>query len=121
MEQKLHNWNEITVSATIMQMVLSNPLTGETATNRIKQIGFMGIMYQMHLMNMDTTVKNIMEASQLSRAGIFEVANPLIKKQLLVEETVLNAIGRGRATRLYIPEAVFDKAQQFPLFQTIRR
>lgn len=99
-----------------MRIILSQPLEEETATNRIKQIGFMGVMYQMYLMNMDTTVRSIMEVSNLSRAGIFEVAEPLIARGILAEETVLNTAGRGRATRLFIPPELFDRIQEMSPF-----
>lgn len=69
-------------------------------------------MYQMYLMNLDTTVRSIMETSKLSRAGIFEVAEPLIQRGLLAEETVLNSAGRGRATRLFIPEELFERLKE---------
>lgn len=101
-------WQSSTFTAAVMRLVLQNPLGGETATNRIKQIGFMGIIYQMRAVGLDTTVSEIMRASTLSRAAIFEVATPLIERGLLREEKVLNTMGRGRASRLYIPEHIFN-------------
>lgn len=119
MTHSMHDWNTVSFSASVMKTILSQPLADETPTNRIKQIGFMGVIYQMHLMNMDTSVRSIMEISNLSRAGIFEVAGPLIERGLLAEEMVLNAAGRGRATRLYIPDQLFARVKEISPFPNL--
>ena len=43
-----------------MKQILENPLEGETATSRMKQIGMINVIYQMQMTNIETTINNIM-------------------------------------------------------------
>lgn len=85
--------------------ILENPLENETAASRLKQIGLMIILKQMADKNVETTVTKIIEMTGLSRPATFVLMKPLTDRGLLVEETVLNSQGRGRATRFVIGSA----------------
>lgn len=93
-------------TAFTMKQILENPLAGETATSRMKQIGMINVIYQMQLTNIEATINNIMNISRLSRDAVVESTTPLVARNLLREEQVLNSAGRGRAFRFVIPDEV---------------
>ncbi|MCY1740689.1 hypothetical protein [Ensifer sp. SL37] len=86
--------------------ILNNPLAGETAASRLKQLALVYIIYHMQVKGIEPSAKNIKEKAGLSLPGVHEMTGYLIARGLLVEETVLNAIGRGRASRFVIPNEV---------------
>jgi hypothetical protein len=93
-------------TAFTMKQILENPLEGETATSRMKQIGMINVIYQMQMTNIETTINNIMNISRLSRDAVVESTTPLVARKLLREEQILNTAGRGRAFRFVIPDDV---------------
>jgi hypothetical protein len=102
--------HRLVFAAFIIKRILENPLPGETPTSRIKQIGMINLIYQMQVTNIDTKVTNIMKLSQLSRIAVMESATPLVRRDLLREEQVLNSSGRGRALKFVIPEHIMGPA-----------
>lgn len=89
-------------TATAVQEILDNPIEGETASHRMKQIGFLCFVHQLQIAGMDTTISQIMSLTGLQRTSIVEFVAPLVKRNLLVEHSVRNAAGRGRATMLTV-------------------
>lgn len=89
-------------AATAMQEILDHPIEGETASHRMKQIGFLCFVHQLQLAGMETTISHIMAVTGLQRTSIVEFVAPLVKRNLLVEHNVKNAAGRGRATMLTV-------------------
>ncbi|MCO6181110.1 MarR family transcriptional regulator [Ciceribacter sp. RN22] len=89
-------------SEAVIQQVLSESLDDETAAGRVKQIGLMAILDYMRANDIDPTVTNIIKITGLSRQAAFVLMEPLVRRGLLVEETVRNTQGRGRAKRFVI-------------------
>lgn len=83
----------------VTKQIFGNPLHNETAASRIKQVGLMVLLRQMGNQKIETTVANIIKTTGLSRPAIFVIMKPLTDRGLLIEETILNVQGRGRATR----------------------
>lgn len=95
-------------TATAIQLILDNPIEGETASNRMKQIGFLCFVHQLQVAGMDTTVSQIMSLIGQKRAHIVEFVAPLKKRNLLVEHTVRNAAGRVE-TKLTVPPDILRR------------
>lgn len=95
-------WPEATFCETVANRIFDTPLPDETAASRVKQVGLMVLLRLMYNRKVETTVSNIVEASGLSRPAIFVIVKPLTDRGMLIEETVLNVEGRGRATRFTI-------------------
>lgn len=96
-------------AATAMQEILDHPIEGETASHRMKQIGFLCFVHQLQLAGMETTISHIMAVTGLQRTSVVEFATPLVKRNLLVEHNVKNATGRGRATMLTVSPAFLQR------------
>ncbi|NTA59790.1 MarR family transcriptional regulator [Agrobacterium tumefaciens] len=86
-------------AATALKEVLDCPIEGETASARMKQIGFLCLIHQLQIAGADTTFTNIMTLTGLQRTSIAEFVAPLVARKLLVESHVRNTIGRGKATK----------------------
>lgn len=86
---------------------------GETASSRLKQVGLMTILYEMHNGRVPLTTANITEYTGLTRGGFDDAVELLIKRGLLEETVSLNAIGRGRSRMFHIPESIFDRLKHF--------
>ncbi|CUX53834.1 MarR family transcriptional regulator [Rhizobium oryzihabitans] len=91
-------------AATVLKEVLDCPIEGETASARMKQIGFLCLVYQLQIIGTDTTFTNIMAITGLQRTSIAEFVAPLVARKLLVMHHVRNTIGRGKATKVEIPQ-----------------
>lgn len=86
----------------VTSRIFDDPIEGETAASRVKQLGLMVLLRQMGKRNIETTVTNLMKTSGLSRPALFEIMPSLTRRGLVAEETVLNIQGRGRALRYVI-------------------
>ncbi|TCU21298.1 hypothetical protein EV130_111155 [Rhizobium azibense] len=107
---QLHN---IAFSAFIFQEIFDNPLEDETPQSRLKQIGMMSILYIMHQGHDTLTLSNIVETTGLTRTGVTETVDPLVRRGLLTESFVKNSMGRGKARRFEIAPAILDKIRIF--------
>ncbi|WP_320409377.1 MULTISPECIES: MarR family transcriptional regulator [unclassified Aureimonas] len=92
---------------------MNKPLDDETASSRLKQVGMMTVLYDMHIGNKPLTVANITETTGLTRGGVDEAVAFLVLRGLLVETKTTNSMGRGRARLFHIPESIFDRLRHF--------
>lgn len=74
--------------AIIQDQILGEPFSEETATSRLKQI----------------------EVTGLTRGGVIETIDPLVKRGLLIQTIGRNAMGRGTARQFEIAPAVRSAA-----------
>lgn len=102
-------WHNIAFSAFIFHEVLDNPLEDETPQSRLKQVGMMSILYIMHQGHQPLTLSNIVEITGLTRTGVTETVDPLVRRGLLTERFVKNSMGRGKARQFEIAPMVLEK------------
>ncbi|MEK1851479.1 MAG: MarR family transcriptional regulator [Phyllobacterium sp.] len=107
------HWHSLSFAAMILREIMDNPLENETASSRLKQIGLMSVLYYMHLGNKQLTLANITEETGLTRGGVYETVEFLIKRNLLNETEIKNSMGRGRARQFTIPTAIFERIRHF--------
>ncbi|MGK6315612.1 MarR family transcriptional regulator [Neorhizobium sp. DT-125] len=92
---------------------MDNPLDGETAQSRLKQVGMMSVLYYMYIGRRPLTLSNIVEETGLTRGGINESVDQLIKRNILIEKKIRNSMGRGRARLFEISPHIFEKLEAF--------
>ncbi|HQS49944.1 MAG TPA: MarR family transcriptional regulator [Xanthobacteraceae bacterium] len=102
-------WHNITFSALILRLILDNPLEGETPQSRLKQIGMMSVLYYMHQANRPLTIMNIVEFTALTRGGVTEAIDQLVRRKIVTESIVRNSMGRGQARELKISPDIFKR------------
>lgn len=108
---KSHNtsmWTQLNFPAVVMRHIIEKPVEGETPSGRLKQVGMMSVIYYLQMDGQETTVNNIIRYSGVSRSAFFEIIPPLLARNLLREERILNAAGRGRASKFFIPDEFFE-------------
>ncbi len=91
-------------AATALKEILDYPIEGETGSARMKQIGFLCLIHQLQIAGADTTFTNIMAITGLQRTSIVEFVAPLVARKLLIESHIKNTMGRGKATKVEIPQ-----------------
>lgn len=106
-------WQNLAFSAFIFREILDNPMGDETPQSRLKQIGMMSVLYIMHQGHQALTISNITEITKLTRTGVAETIDPLVKRGLLTETIVKNSMGRGKARQFEIAPEIFDKIRNF--------
>lgn len=89
--------DSLAFSALASRMILDDRLPDETAQARLKQIGMMNVLQYMLELGRELTVSAIVTETGLTRTGVNEVLDPLVRKGLLVERVGTNAMGRGKA------------------------
>lgn len=94
---------------TAITRIFDVPIEEETPAARVKQIGIMVLLDYMRAQNIEPTMTNIIEMAGVSRQAAFAITAPLVKRGLLIEESIPNSMGRGRATRLIINDRMFWK------------
>lgn len=107
------SWRALSFTAFTMREIMDNPLEGETASSRLKQVGLMSVLYCMHVGKQPLTLAAITAETGLTRGGVYETVAYLLKRGLLDETEIKNALGRGKARRFSIPEGVFERIRQF--------
>jgi hypothetical protein len=107
------SWRALSFTAFVMREIMDNPLEDETASARLKQVGLMSVLYCMHVGNQQLTLAAITAETGLTRGGVYETIAYLLKRSLLDETEVKNALGRGKARRFSIPERIFERIRQF--------
>ncbi|MGK9086094.1 MarR family transcriptional regulator [Brucella intermedia] len=96
-------------SGLILHEILDNPLEGETPQARVKEIGMMTILYTMNQAHQKLTLSNIMEVTALTRSGVKETVDLLVKRGMLTETMGTNSMGRGTARQFEISENLLEK------------
>lgn len=107
------HWHSLSFAALILRQILDKPLDDETPQSRLKQIGMMSVLYYMHQGNQPLNLSNIMELTGLTRGGVAETVDQLIKRNILTETFVKNSMGRGRARQFEISPEIFEKLRAF--------
>jgi DNA-binding MarR family transcriptional regulator len=106
-------WHSLSFSALILRKILDSPLDDETPQSRLKQIGMMSVLYYMHQGSQPLNLTNIMELTDLTRGGVVETVDQLIKRNILTETFVKNSMGRGRARQFEIAPEIFETLRAF--------
>jgi DNA-binding MarR family transcriptional regulator len=106
LKTQLHS---VAFSAFIMNEILDNPFVDETPQSRLKQIGMMNVLYIMHQALQPLTLSNIIEITELTRSGVKESVDPLVRRGMLTETLGKNAMGRGTARQFEIAPVILEK------------
>ncbi|NKL20221.1 MarR family transcriptional regulator [Rhizobium leguminosarum] len=107
-------WQNLAFSGLILHEILDHPLDDdETPQARLKQVGMMTILYSMNQAHQKLTLSSIMEITALTRSGVKETVDLLVKRGMLDETIVKNSMGRGTARQFEISEALLKKLSSF--------
>ncbi|ACE93869.1 MULTISPECIES: hypothetical protein [Rhizobium] len=106
-------WHNLAFSGLILHEILDHPLEDETPQARLKQIGMMTILYTMTQAHQKLTLSNIIEITELTRSGVKETVDLLVKRGMLVETMGKNSMGRGTARQFEISEDLLSKLSSF--------
>ncbi|MCZ7865796.1 transcriptional regulator [Agrobacterium salinitolerans] len=91
----------------IVNQIMSNPLTGESGSSRLKQVALMMVIYVfLHGGEGQVGLSDLIKVTGLTRGGIIETIEPLVRRGLLVETMGKNSIGRGTARYFEIASSV---------------
>lgn len=102
-------WSSLTFAAHTLREIMDNPLPDETAQSRLKQVGMMSVIYYMHVGNISLNLTSLMEQTGLTRRGVGETVDQLVKREMLTEEMGKNSMGRGTARQFAINPRLLDK------------
>lgn len=102
-------WHSLAFSGFIFREIFDHPLEDETPQSRLKQIGMMSVLYIMHQGHQRLTLSNIIENTGLTRTGVTETIDPLVRRGLLTERFVKNSMGRGKARQFEIASEILEK------------
>jgi DNA-binding MarR family transcriptional regulator len=106
-------WHNLAFSGLILHEILDNPREDETPQARLKQIGMMTILYTMTQAHQQLTLSNIIEVTELTRGGVKETVDLLVKRGMLLETMVKNSMGRGTARQFEISGVLLKKLSSF--------
>ncbi|ASY71993.1 hypothetical protein N181_04880 [Sinorhizobium fredii USDA 205] len=106
-------WHSLAFSAFIFHEIFDNPLQDETPQSRLKQIGMMSVLYIMHQAHQQLTLSSIVEITGLTRTGVAETIDPLVRRGVLTEKFVKNSMGRGKARQFEIAPTILEKIRSF--------
>ncbi|MBB2701232.1 UNVERIFIED_ORG: DNA-binding MarR family transcriptional regulator [Rhizobium esperanzae] len=106
-------WHSLAFSGLILHEILDHPLEDETPQARLKQVGMMTIIYSMNQAHQKLTLSSIMEVTALTRTGVKETVDLLVKRGMLNETIVKNSMGRGTARQFKISEGLLKKLSSF--------
>ncbi|WP_085034682.1 MarR family transcriptional regulator [Ensifer aridi] len=106
-------WHNLGFSGFVLREILDNPMEDETPQSRLKQIGMMSVLYFMHQGHQALTISRLTEITKLTRTGVAETIDPLIRRGLLTETFVKNSMGRGKARQFEIAPEIFEKIRSF--------
>ncbi len=106
-------WHNLAFSGLILHEILDHPLDDETPQARLKQVGMMTILYSMNQCHQRLTLSNIMDITALTRSGVKETVDLLVKRGMLKESLVKNSMGRGTARQFEISEILLEKLSAF--------
>ncbi|MBY5770123.1 MarR family transcriptional regulator [Rhizobium leguminosarum] len=106
-------WHNLAFSGLILHEILDHHLDDETPQARLKQLGMMTILYSMNQTHQKLTLSSIMEITALTRSGVKETVDLLVRRGMLDETIVKNSMGRGTARQFEISEALLEKLSSF--------
>lgn len=106
-------WHNLAFSGLILHEILDHRLEDETPQARLKQIGMMTILYTMSQAHQQLTLSNIIEVTELTRSGVKETVDLLVRRGMLKETMVKNSMGRGTARQFEISEELLKKLSSF--------
>lgn len=110
LKTQLHN---LAFSGLILHEVLDRTLEDETPQARLKEIGMMTILYTMSQTHQKLTLSNIIEITGLTRSGVKETVDLLVKRGMLRETMGTNSMGRGTARQFEISDSLLKKLSSF--------
>ncbi|AYM09099.1 MarR family transcriptional regulator [Agrobacterium tumefaciens] len=100
-------------SGLILHEILDRTLEDETPQARLKEIGMMTILYTMSQAHQKLTLSNIIEITGLTRSGVKETVDLLVKRGMLRESMGTNSMGRGTARQFEISDSLLKKLSSF--------
>jgi DNA-binding MarR family transcriptional regulator len=90
----------------IVNQIMSNPLDGESASSRLKQVALMMVIHASLPHDGLVSLTDLARITGLTRGGIIETIEPLVRRGLLVETMGKNSMGRGTARYFEIASSV---------------
>lgn len=90
----------------IVNQIMSNPLAGESASSRLKQVALMTVIYVSVPGEGLLGLSDLIKVTGLTRGGIIETIEPLVRRGLLIETMGKNSMGRGTARYFGIASSV---------------
>lgn len=110
-------WQTQALSVFAVREILDKPLEDESAQSRIKQIGMVNILYMMHQAHEKLTLSNIIQFTGMTRGGVIETIDFLVKRGILTETLGKNSMGRGTARQFEFAAQVFEAVRSAALSQ----
>ncbi|WP_313195977.1 transcriptional regulator [Shinella zoogloeoides] len=101
-------WQTQALSVFAVREILDKPLEDESAQSRIKQIGMVNILYMMHQAHEKLTLSNVIEFTGMTRGGVIETMELLVKRGILTESLGKNSQGRGVARQFELSSHLLD-------------
>ena len=101
-------WQAQALSVFAVREILDKPLRDETAQSRIKQMGMISVLYMMHQAHENLTLSNIINFTGMTRGGVIETIEFLVKRGILIESRGKNSMGRGTARQFEFSQHVFE-------------
>lgn len=101
-------WQTQALSIFAVREILDKPLEDESAQSRIKQIGMINILYMMHQAHEKLTLSNIIQFTGMTRGGVIETMDLLVKRGILTESLGKNSQGRGVARQFELSSRLLD-------------
>ncbi len=101
-------WQTQALSVFAVREILDKPLEDESAQSRIKQIGMINILYMMHQAHEKLTLSNIIQFTGMTRGGVIETVDLLVKRGILMESLGKNSQGRGVARQFELSPRLLD-------------
>jgi len=101
-------WQTQALSVFAVREILDKPLEDESAQSRIKQIGMINILYMMHQAHERLTLSKIIQFTGMTRGGVIETIDFLVKRGVLTETLGKNSMGRGTARQFEFAAQVFE-------------
>ena len=101
-------WQTQALSVFAVREILDKPLEDESAQSRIKQIGMINILYMMHQAHEKLTLSNIIQFTGMTRSGVIETIDILVKRGILTESLGKNSQGRGGARQFELSSRLLD-------------
>ncbi|WLS00698.1 transcriptional regulator [Shinella sumterensis] len=101
-------WQTQALSVFAVREILDRPLEDESAQSRIKQIGMVNILYMMHQAHQKLTLSNVIEFTGMTRGGVIETMELLVKRGILTESLGKNSQGRGVARHFELSSRLLD-------------
>lgn len=92
-----------------LREILEKPLEDETPQSRIKQIGLLNVLYMMHQAHEPLTLASVIKITGMTRGGVIETIDLLVRRGILTETLGKNSMGRGTARQFELARHVFDQ------------